>query len=970
MGTPASRLAFPPMASPSPGIARETVAGLFVAVVLAAILAPSIGSLGSRAGKDAAAAPAPLETPLALDPDVRWGTLPNGVRYLVRYNEAPGRRAELRLAVDAGSVLEDDDQRGLAHGVEHMAFRGTRHFPGRSLEHYIQAVGMRSGDDLNAYTNYDETVYRLAIPTDSDAVIDTAVAILADWAHEVTFDPAEARSEAPVVFEEWRVRRDADERFRRARDRLLLAGSRYAERPTIGDTATLRRFELPALRRFYREWYRPELMTVVAVGDFDVDAVERLIRARLGAIPASDARRPRPRVPVPLARGGRAVVLTDPEADRTVVGFWYPRVVHAPRTLRDLRAMLVEDLTREVLQDRLDAASERPASPLLAADVSLRYLTRTTEANWLAATVPAGRVLDGARALAAELARLQRSGPTAAELDHARDGMLRRRHEALSTQWSSGALADALVRHALDGQPVLGVDTAYRWAEQLVPGIRDSDVVAFARRLDPASATILVTSAPLRPADRPSEAALLAAAREEALAAAGAARDSGSAVDLMDQPPESGTVARAGVLPDIEGYQWMLGNGMRVILKPTKFTSDEILVRVTAPGGASLASDADYPSAYMADRVLEATGVGPVDGYRLERLLADNSVSLEPSVDDGSVELEGSSAPRDVETLFQLLHLYLSAPRADEAAFRRYRERLLAWARDRAADPDEVFRDSVRSVELEGDPRALPSSTAFVERIDLRKAIDFWRARAANASNFTVVLVGDFTLPQLRPLVERYLGSLPAGHAERPAAARVHVPTGVVERAFRRGADPRARTRIAFADTITPTEAALADLHATRELLELTLDERLRQTMGGTYGVSVTLSMTADARPVYRLWLDFSAAPERVDSLARAALAEVARLRTSGPTDDEAERVRAATVRDHEGDVADNDYWLNELASHALHGWPLRSIATHADEAKRISAASLREACARYLHVDRFVRVTRYPAARAPSAGR
>ena len=906
-----------------------------------------------------------LDTPIPVEPTLRLDTLANGLTYYVEQNATPSGLAELRLVVDAGSVLEDDDQRGLAHAVEHMAFRGTTHFPGTRVVHYLQSIGMRAGDDVNASTGFDETIYRLTIPTERPETIDTALAMLADWAHEVTFDSSEARREAGVVFEEWRVRSGASRRLTTAHDSVLLGGSRYAVRSPIGDTTVLRRFDVGAMRRFYRRWYRPALMAVVAVGDFDAGEVEALVRKRFGAIPGapSDAKA---RTPMPFRQlpNASVAVLADPEATSTRVGLWFARPLVRPHTVRDYRASLIERLSRSILESRVTSAAEQPESPLLNAGLFFESLTRAAEVHGITGTALDGEVPEAVGALAAEVANVQRSGATSAELERAKTKLIDQTRQAEAYADFSGELADAFVYHYLEGEPFPGREAEHDLAMTLLPDISSRDVADFARglSLDSGLTVIVTTREPQEGTPAPITGATLLAALHDAVERAGERRrDSVVVATLLDREPEPGTMLREHYVREPDAFDWLLGNNMRVIVKPTRFIEENIELRVSAPGGASLAADGEYPSAFMADQVLAATGVGPLDGTRLTHFLDESSVSLAASVGEHALQLTGSAAPRDIERLFQLVHLYFTAPRGDTALFRRYRQREGVFARDRAADPDAAFDDSVEVSLRPGDPRALSTTPVFGEAVRLEPALDFWRARMANASNFTVVLVGDFSLERVRPLVLRYLASLPAGHPEMPRRTPPPIPTRVVEHSFRRGVDPKARTSLLFAGEVDLTPESDVALHALRDVLELTIEERLRESLGGTYGVTVRLRLQPLPRATYTFDVDFNAAPERVDSLAAAAVAEVDRLCARGPTAGEAAKVKAAALRDIGGGEESNTHWAGELSFHAQLGWPLETIRTHREVIDKLTASVLRNACRNFIDPRRYVRVTMRP---------
>ena len=945
------------MQSSGHGTSRETVAAIVVAAVVVT------GILWFMSNRDAGenaddSAPLSLEAPAVMDPEIRTDTLANGLRYYIRANDYREERAVLRLVVNAGAMLEDDDQHGLAHGIEHMAFRGTRRFPGRAIDEYLQSVGMRLGEDLNATTGFDETTYALTIPTDRRVRIDSGLTILSEWAHAVTFDSSEARLEGSIVFEEWRSRRGARQRLDEARDTVLLRGTRYAGRSIIGDTATLRRFDVAAMRRFYRDWYRPDLMAVIAVGDFDVAAVEKSLRRRFADIPRSAAPRAKPDAGTRREGGERIGVLTDAEVAATRVAFWYPRPPVVATNVAEYRRRLVERMGRLILDDRFQRESEQSASPLLSAGISLRQPVRPLEAHVVGAVVADGRTAEGLATIAAVIGRLRRFGPKPSELAHAREELLSERREALSGV-ESDDIADALIDHYLGGDPVQSAVTEYTWTNELLPGIGSREVAAFIDGLAAERAqTILITS-PARATRTSDPRALLAALDSASAHVAEETPDSLAGVALMTRLPTPGTVASRRMLSRIDTHEWTLANGMRVLLKPTGFADDEVAFRVAASGGASLASKDDYPSAYMADNIIEATGAGEVSGAEISRLLDERSFSVSPTVTDERVEVSGSGRLRDLESMLQLAHLYLTAPREDADVFRRYQERLAAYARNRAEDPEEVFDDSVAATVRRGDLRGMHGTQAFIDAVAMPKALRFWRERTSNAANFTAVIVGDFELWQVSPLIERYLASLPAGKAEQAANVGFGRITSTVTRTMRRGVEPTAQTRILFGNPVAPTVESDAELDAVRDLLDLVLQARIREELGGTYGVFVGLERRRGGEPSYTFSIDFTTAPERVDSLANATLAEIDRLRTRGPTASEAKTLREAALQ-HDGDQG-NSYWAGELMWHALSGWSLESIASHAEDAERISAETLTAASARYLDARRYIRVTRLP---------
>ncbi|HEX9006472.1 MAG TPA: pitrilysin family protein, partial [Bacteroidota bacterium] len=434
--------------------------------------------LATGPARGQSAADIPLRSLLPLDSSITAGRLANGLSYFIRVNHKPEKRAELRLVVNAGSVLEDDDQQGLAHLVEHMAFDGTRHFAKQELVNYLESVGVRFGPDLNAYTGFDETVYILQVPTDTPSIVNKGFDILEDWAHLITFDDGQIDREKNVVIEEWRLRRGADARIRDKQFPVIFRGSRYADRLPIGKVEVLRSFKHDALKRFYRDWYRPDLMAVVAVGDFDRNEIEGLIRKHFSGIPARGQERPRTLAPVPGNDSTLFTIATDPEETRTTVSVHYKMPVEPDSLAGDYRREVVEGLFSDMLNDRLSELARKPDPPFLYAYGSHGRFVRTKDVFTLSASVKDGGVQRGLETVVTEAARVRKFGFTATELERAKKDALRGMEEAYleRQKTESAGLTDELVRHFLEGEPAPGIAFEYGLYQRFLPGITLEEV--------------------------------------------------------------------------------------------------------------------------------------------------------------------------------------------------------------------------------------------------------------------------------------------------------------------------------------------------------------------------------------------------------------------------------------------------------------------------------------------------------------
>jgi len=911
---------------------------------------------------------------LPVDPAVTVGTLPNGLRYYVRANPKPEKRAELRLVVNVGSVLEDSDQRGLAHFAEHMAFNGTTHFEKQELVHFIERVGMRFGPDLNASTSFDETVYMLQIPTDSAQLMARAFDILEDWAHLVTFDTAEVRKERGVVIEEWRRGRGAGARMFDKQLPVLFRGSRYAERLPIGTRELLETFDPTALRRFYADWYRPDLMAVVAVGDFDKDSVEHLIKRHFSAIPrrAGNGVRPRTVFPVPDHDSTLVAVATDKEATTSSVQVIWKQPVRDERTVAAYRQGIVQGLYNSMLNDRLYELTQRPDAPFLGAGSGQGRLIRSKEIYSLGAGVKDGGIERALEALLTEAERVDRHGFTAAELERAKSDYLRGMERAYAERekTNSGAYVEEYVSNFLTGEPIPGVAYEYDLAKALVPGITLAEVNALGREWISDKNRVILASAPDKAGvDVPSGQALLAVFHRVKQAPVAAYVDTVSDAPLVAKLPAAGRVVAERESTALGTREWTLSNGVRVIVKPTDFKADEVLFTAYSPGGSSLAPDSAYLSAVLATQVVQLGGVGPFSAIELQKKLAGKAVSVRPFIGDEQEGLTGSASPKDLETMFQLAYLYFTAPRRDSSAFLAFTTNAKSALANRGLSPQAAFQDTLQVTLAQHHPRARPITSERVDEIKLDQALAFYRDRFADASDFTFVVVGNVTPDSLKPLVERYLGGLPSrARKETWRDPGVVPPKGIVTREVRKGIEPRSETRIVFTG---PFEYTAANRHALRslsEVLSIKLREQLREELGGTYSVAVNASPSRVPRPEYALTIGFGSAPDRADQLAQAVFAQIDSLKANGASAADVAKVKEAQIRSRQTSLKQNGYWLSQLAAYDQNGEDPAGILTYESLVAKLTPAAVRDAARKYLNEENYVRVTLYPEAR-PAAG-
>jgi zinc protease len=911
------------------------------------------------------AAPSSSDARVPLDTAVVSGRLPNGIRYLLRRNGRPEKRVALRLAVNAGSVLEDDDQRGLAHFVEHMAFNGTRRFEKQSIVDFLERSGVRFGADLNAGTGADETVYQMDVPTDSAKVLETAVQILADWAGGVTFDSAEVVRERGVVLEEWRQGQGAGSRIANKQRPIVLQGSRYAIRLPIGDTATISHANPSALRRFYRDWYRPDLMTVVAVGDVDPQRLRALVTREFGSIPAARSPRPRPTFGVPAHAQPLVSVVTDREATGTLVSVLYKRPAQPLGTVSAARRDLVEALADIMLNGRLSEIAQRADPPYLGAGVGGGRWVRSAELFSATARVKDGEVPRGLEAVLAEVERVRRTGFTASELDRAKRNMLRAYEQqyAERDKTSSDVLVGRLVDYALTGDPL--PPPAWEWAEaqRVVPGVTLADVNgSLAARIDGASRVIAVQAPEREGVAVPTREQLLAVFDRVAAATLTAYADSAADSPLVPNLPTAGRITGTRTIPELGVTEWTLSNGGRVVLKPTDFKADEVLFQAFGPGGASVVADSDYVAASLAAQIVPQGGLGAFDRVALQKRLAGTAATVSPYIGSLSQGLGGGSSPKDLRTMFELAYLTLTAPRADTNAYAAVRARLEAYLATRGNSPQAVFQDTVMVTMAQHHPHARPLTTATLQEIELPRAMRLYRDRFAGAGGFTYVLVGAFQPDSVRPLVEQYLASLPAP-ADRDSARDdgQRPPTGVVTRTVRKGVEPRASTQLLFTGPMAYSREERLALGALGDVLDIRLRERIREALGGTYGVGVSTSAQRIPYQAYQISIGFTSAPERTDELTTAIFQELDSVKTKGPTADEIAKVRETALRELETAEKQNRWWLGSLVDALQAGEDPRTVLAQRAQYQALAPALVQEAARKYLDTANYARFTLLP---------
>ncbi len=933
-----------------------------------AILASALLPLATAMRPEAAGAQGDL---IPLDSAVRTGTLPNGLRYYIRRNTRPEKRLELRLVINAGSVLEDDDQKGLAHFTEHMLFNGTRRFAKNDIVSYLESIGVRFGADLNAYTGFDETVYILPVPTDKEGLVERSFDVLEDWAGGALFDSTEVVKERGVVLEEWRSGLGAGARIRDKQFPVLFQGSRYAVRLPIGDTTILKTANPEPLKRFYRDWYRPDLMAVVAVGDYDPAKLETLIREHFGRLTNPATRRPRTLVAVPGHDSTLITIVTDPEEQVSSIQLIYK---HAPAPLAkqsDYRLLLARRLYNQMLNSRLTEITRQPDAPFAFASSSYGAFVRSTDVYFLSATVKDGGIQRGLEAILREARRVDQHGFLAAELVRAKASQLRSLESAFQERdkSESGGYAAEYVNHFLTAEPTPGIAWEFETAKRVLPTVTLEDVNTLGRQWITQVNRVVAVSAPTGPtAGVPSPGELLNTFRKVDGEAVTAWTETVSEAPLVATAPPRGRVVEEKKDADLNVTDWKLSNGIRVLVKPTDFKADDVIIQAFSPGGTSLVSDADYVDASLASISVPRGGVASFDAIELGKKLAGKRAGVQFVIGNLNESISAGGSPRDLETILQLIYLKATAPRRDEAAFNALRAQFVPLLANRDKDPEQVFQDTVVITMQQNHPRAQPLTAAMLQASHYNRQYDLYRERFSDFSDFTFVVVGTVNVDSLKPLVEQWLGALPsAGRKETWKDVGLKSPTGVIEKTVRKGVEPKARTMVLFTGETPFDPASRYAMRSLGELLEMKLLENLREALGGTYSVSASGSLSKYPNPEYQFAIDFGSSPDKADLLWQTIKAVIDTVKANGATPAELQKVREQQVRLQEVREKENGYWAGNIAARTENGEDPRGLVTYTrDYIEKLSSEQIRDAARRYLNMARYARFVLLPERAVP----
>ncbi len=944
--------------------------GLAILSLTAAPLAQVAPSTSLRASAPQAPAAIPpelaLTRPLPIDPAVKTGRLPNGLRYFIRQNARPAKRVAMRLAVNAGAIQEQPDQRGLAHFLEHMAFNGTENFKPGELVAFLESIGARFGPHVNASTSFDETIYMLEMPTDRAGYVDRGMLVLRDFAAGISLLPAEVEKERGVVLEEWRGRLGAGSRLTDKQLPVIFQGSRYAERLPIGLPEVLKTAPRERLLEFYQAWYRPDNMAVVVVGDIPVAEAEALIQKHFAGIPAAKGAAPTVDTSVPAHKETLINMSTDPEAQGWTVSVGFKGKPEHDETVGGYRNTLVESLVAQMLNLRLSEISRRPNAPFLAAQAGTSGIGRSLELFEIEAQVPEGKITEGLGALMMEAKRVQQYGFSNEELARAKAGLLAGYERAYKERETSESAnyANEYVRHFLEREPIPGMEFEYRIASTYLPTVTAEEVAAVAKAFITDENRVVLGVAPeKKDVPAPSAETLRAAIARASNAPVERWAEATSGRELVENPPAPGKVTSKRFVPEIAATVLTLSNGVEVWLKPTDFKNDQVLFSAYAPGGTSLANEKDYKSAGLATALVGMGGMGGLSPVDLSKMLSGKIAQASPSVSDYTQGVSGSATPKDLETALQLNYLAHTAPNMTPDVLELLKRRLTGALQNRDQNPRAAFGERVDKVNTSDHYSASPLTMADLPNLNLDVMRSFYNARFGNAADFTYFFVGAFTEAEITPLLEKWVASLPST-GKKTSAARdmgVKFPAAVVKDDVKKGKEPASQTLLSFFADPGGDEFELHRLRAATSVLSIRLREILREELGGTYGVSAGFTNSPPLKGYGAVQIQFGSSPDNVDKLVNATLKEIERLKVEGPSADDVSKVKELERRDLETNAKQNWYWMGSMQTVHLYGWDPAGIARREQRTEGLTADNIKAMFNKYFPTGRYTLVTLKP---------
>lgn len=866
--------------------------------------------------------------PVPVDPDIRIGKLENGLTYYIRHNEEPKERASFYIIQNVGAILEEDNQNGLAHFLEHMAFNGTKHFPGKGIINTLEKHGVAFGRNINAYTSTDQTVYNLSdVPVTHPGLVDTCLLVLNDWSDFLLLTEEEINLERGVISEEWRTRRNAGFRMQKKIYPFLFKDSKYAVRDVIGDLDVIKNFKPETLRKFYDDWYRTDLQAIAVVGDINVDEVEGKIKTLFGAIPAEVNPPERYKAEIPPHKETLFALATDPEAPTYQVSIYikHPGTDPKDKNLMYYRNQIGNMLFNTIMGDRINELLQKGEPPFISGAIQYGDLIRGYDIMAIVANAHPDKTDQALRSIYTEALRVSRHGITYAELERAKSNLLTK----TESRWKqkdkirNDQYINDIVNHYLTNEPLTSIDFDWEALQQLLPTISAEELSAKAKQWIAEENRVIIVMGPEgENVKLINEAEALAILKEVDAAEIEPYAEEAVATSLIDKELKGSPIVATKMLPEMKATEWTLGNNAKVVYRFADFQKDNVLLQAVSPGGTSLYTPSELASGMMVSDFIGNFGVGSFDAITLKKMLTGKNVRLNTGLSGLFETFNGSSSPKDFETLLQLLYLQFEEPRFDAEAYEALKSRYVAMVTNMAKNPQKTMSDSLQLILSNYSPRTKLLTPALFEEMSLEQMEKIYRDRFADAGDFTFFIVGNLDEATVKPLVEKYIGSL----TDKPRTEtwkdnNEGMPDGKTVKEIPISLETKKATVVVVYNNETPwNPKSNMAMTVVKDVLRLRYTEEIREKEGGTYGVSVAAQSDKYPKNEKTLQMSFDTDPDKAAHLKSIVYREIGKLAKQGPTAEELDKVIKNILKDREQAKPNNGYWMTVLTDYYQNG--------------------------------------------------
>ncbi len=861
---------------------------------------------------------------LPVDPNIRKGKLDNGLTYYIRNNKTPEKRADFYIAQKVGSMQEEDNQAGLAHFLEHMAFNGTKNYPGKTMLEYLQNNGIKFGANINAYTSFDETVYYMTdVPTDNKNLVDSALLVLHDWSSAIALEDEELEKERGVIREEWRTRGGAEQRLWDQLLPVMYPNSKYAKRMPIGSIDVINNFKPEEIRAYYQKWYRPDLQGIIVVGDFDTDEMEQKVKKLFSGIKLASNVAEREYFPVPDNEEPIVAVATDPEARNTQIMLFHKHDALPNEVLNTQAGYMmkyISNVAGMMMNERLNEISQKPNAPFTfgyAYDDDF-FVSKTKDAWTVIAGSAEDKVDEALAAIARETERVRLHGFTASEYDRARSNMLKSLENSYNNRdkQKNSSYSREYVRNFSDGEPIPGVEFEYQMLNSVAPQIPVEVINQTIKQLIGEKNIVVAVTGPQKeglvyPTSDELE-GVLASVRKETIEPY---VEQVSNEPLVAMPPTPGTIVKTEKDANLDVTVWNLSNGMKVILKKTDFKDDEIRMTASSYGGTAQYAESEPTNSKVMGQVMTLGGVGNFSATELPKVLAGKTVSVRPTIGMTTQGFSGSSSIKDFETMLQLVYLYFTAPRADKDAFDSYMQRTDIQLKNQEAEPMVAFSDSITSA-LYGDiPYVGRLRHNELTGINYNRIMEMYRQSFLNPGSFVFTFVGNIDEEAVKPAILQYLAPIKGQFAENTLLkVPMDYKSGVMDNIFQREMkNPKASVFASVNGNVDRTQKNNLLMSMLDQILDIVYTEKVREDEGGTYGVYTQGNISRYPEGQTILQIIYDTDPAKMEHLNKIIFAELEGLAKNGPRTEDFNKVKEYMTKKYSEDIKENSYWVSQL---------------------------------------------------------